>query len=115
MNYDCIPSRKCRGGRGGGGGFKVKKNQSTSSCKELNGGQRRFLFFIILPKESGKSVCISVLPVAFDFLFVHVGSIYIVVSPLIALMKDQVCNNLLFRLTYMYYQTVLLYRYRLHL
>ena len=50
----------------------------------------------------------SVLPVAFDFLFERVESIVIVVSPLIALMKDQICNNLLFRLTYMQYQTVLL-------
>ncbi|KAL5486998.1 hypothetical protein EMCRGX_G019550 [Ephydatia muelleri] len=38
----------------------------------------------------GKSLCFSVLPFAFDYLYGRVGSIVIVVSPLIALMKDQV-------------------------
>ena len=55
--------------------------------------------FVILPTGSGKSLCFSVLPIAFDFLFERVVSIVIVVSPLIALMKDQVCNNLFFFLT----------------
>ena len=35
-------------------------------------------------------ICFSVLPCAFDYLYKHVGSIVVVVSPLIALMKDQV-------------------------
>eukprot|EP00731_Ephydatia_muelleri_P002345 Em0001g2345a len=46
--------------------------------------------FLILPTGSGKSLCFSVLPFAFDYLYGRVGSIVIVVSPLIALMKDQV-------------------------
>ena len=46
--------------------------------------------FIILPTGSGKSVCFSVLQFAFDVLFQRDGSIVIVVSPLIALIKDQV-------------------------
>ena len=43
--------------------------------------------FVILPTGSGKSVCFSVLPFAFDDLFQCDGSIVIVLSPLIALMK----------------------------
>ena len=46
--------------------------------------------FISLPTGSGKSFCYSVLPFVFDGLYQRVGSIVIVVSPLIALMKDQV-------------------------
>ena len=47
--------------------------------------------FVILSTGSGKSVCFSVLPFAFDDFFQRDGSIVVVVSPLIALMKDQVC------------------------
>ena len=42
--------------------------------------------FISLPTGSGKSLCFSVLPYAFDYLYKRVGSILVVVSPLIALM-----------------------------
>ena len=42
--------------------------------------------FISLPTESGRSVCFSVLPYAFDYLYKRVGSIVVVISPLIALM-----------------------------
>ena len=48
--------------------------------------------FVILPTGSGKSLCFSVLPFAFDDLFQRDGSIVVVVSPLIALMKDQVAE-----------------------
>ena len=46
--------------------------------------------FISLPTGCGKSLCFSVLPYAFDYLYRRVGSIVIVISPLIDLMKDQV-------------------------
>ena len=46
--------------------------------------------FISLPTGSGKSLCYAVLPYAFDDLYHREGSIVVVVSPLIALMKDQV-------------------------
>ncbi len=48
--------------------------------------------FISLPTGSGKSLCFAVLPWLFDRLYpYHQGrSIVIIVSPLIALMKDQV-------------------------
>ena len=42
--------------------------------------------FISLPTESRKSLCFSVLPYAFDYLYKRVGSIVMIVSPLIALM-----------------------------
>ena len=47
--------------------------------------------FVSLPTGSGKSLCYSCLPWTFDLLKKHSSqSIIIVVTPLIALMKDQV-------------------------
>ena len=39
--------------------------------------------FISLPTGSRKSLCFSVLPYAFNYLYKRVGSIVVVVSPLI--------------------------------
>ena len=47
-----------------------------------------------LPTGSGKSLCYCLLPKAFDFLRLtsqSAKSIVVIVSPLIALMQDQVC------------------------
>ena len=53
--------------------------------------------FVSLPTGSGKSLCYSVLPEIFDILRKAPGSIILVISPLIALMNDQVtslhCRN----------------------
>ena len=46
--------------------------------------------FVSLPTGSGKSLCYWVLPFVFNFLRKRTDSIVIVVSPLVALMKDQV-------------------------
>ena len=46
--------------------------------------------FICLPTGSGKSLCYCILPAVFDSLRGVKSSIVVVVSPLIALMKDQV-------------------------
>ena len=46
--------------------------------------------FVSLPTGSGKSLCSAVLPRIFDVLRHHQASLAIVVSSLIALMKDQV-------------------------
>ena len=47
--------------------------------------------FVSLPTGSGKSLCYCILPIVFDLLRRVMGqSIVVVVSPLIALMKDQV-------------------------
>ena len=46
--------------------------------------------FVVLPTGSGKSLCYSLLPLAFNTLLGRESSIVIVISPLKALMKDQV-------------------------
>ena len=46
--------------------------------------------FVSLPTGSGKSLCYWVLPFVFNCLRKRTDSIVIVVSPLVALMKDQV-------------------------
>ena len=43
--------------------------------------------FIALPTGSGKSLCYAVLPYAFDPIYQREGSMVLVVSPLVALMK----------------------------
>ena len=48
-----------------------------------------------LPTGSGKSLCYTALPSVFDILRGKDGHIVIVVSPLVALMKDQVhCRSM---------------------
>ena len=46
--------------------------------------------FVVLPTGYGKSLCYGCLPAAFDSLRSEVKSVVIVISPLVALMKDQV-------------------------
>ena len=48
--------------------------------------------FVSLPTGSGKSVCYGILPIVFDLLRGKPGSVVVVVSPLISLMKDQVVS-----------------------
>eukprot|EP00731_Ephydatia_muelleri_P008033 Em0004g371a len=48
--------------------------------------------FVVLPTGSGKSLCYSLLPLAFNTLLGRESSIVIVISPLKALMKDQVAS-----------------------
>ena len=48
--------------------------------------------FVALPTANGSSLCYGCLPAAFDSLRSGAKSIVIVVSPLVALMKDQVKN-----------------------
>ena len=48
--------------------------------------------FVSLPTGSGKSVCYGILPIVFDLLREKPGSVVVVVSPLISLMKDQVVS-----------------------
>ncbi|KAL5499577.1 hypothetical protein EMCRGX_G011019 [Ephydatia muelleri] len=49
--------------------------------------------FVTLPTGSGKSLCYAIF--AFDDMYSHVNSIALIVSPLKALMKDQVPESLL--------------------
>ena len=46
--------------------------------------------FVSLPTGAGKSVCYAILPMVFDSLRNVEGSITLVVSPLLAMMKNQV-------------------------
>ena len=48
--------------------------------------------FVSLPTGSGKSLCYSCLPYTSDYLRHSTSSLILVVSPLIALMKDQVAT-----------------------
>ena len=48
--------------------------------------------FICLPTGSGKSICFALLPLIFDAIRSKCGSICLIVSPLTALMKDQVTS-----------------------
>ena len=68
----------------------LRENQLKAIKSFLEGND----VFVILPTGSGKSLCFWLLPFAFDYLYERVDSIVIVVSPLIALMKDQVRNKL---------------------
>ena len=52
--------------------------------------------FVMLPTGSGKSLCYSALPILFDKIEHRSGHIVLVVSPLVALMKDQVNKNYIF-------------------
>ena len=45
---------------------------------------------VALPTGSEKSLCYAVLPFAFDAIYQREGSMVLVISPLVALMKDQV-------------------------
>ena len=50
--------------------------------------------FVTLPTGFGKSICYGCLPMVFDLIKQRKGSIVVVISPLIALMKDQVATFL---------------------
>ena len=68
---------------------KLRESQEEAIRKFLEGND----VFVCIPTGSGKSLCYSLLPAAFDHLRnSSSGSIVVVVSPLIALMKDQVSN-----------------------
>ena len=47
--------------------------------------------FATLPTGYGKSLCYACLPKAFDTILKTEGSIIVVVTPLVAIIKDQVC------------------------
>ena len=65
-------------------GFETKQKEATIefvSRKDV---------FILLPTSYGKSVYYTTIPLIFDQLRGNIGSVVVVVSPLIALIKDQV-------------------------
>ena len=67
----------------------LRPNQHKAIKSFLEGND----VFISLPTGSGKSLCFAILPYAFDDICGRAGSIVIIVSPLKALMNDQVCHG----------------------
>ena len=67
---------------------KLRPEQETALLSFLSGRD----VFVSLPTGYGKSLCYAALPAAFDSLKKTSNSIVLVVSPLIALMKDQVAT-----------------------
>ena len=68
--------------------FKLRKEQKESVFKLATGKD----VFVCLPTGYGKSMCYIILPCVFDLLYYMKKSIVLVVSPLSALMKDQVAT-----------------------
>ena len=68
------------------GYLKLTPQQEEATVAFINGKD----VFVSLPTGCGKTVCFAVLPFAFDIILREQGCIAIVVSPLIALMSDQV-------------------------
>ena len=68
------------------GGFTLKTEQMEVVTSILRGRD----VFAQLPTGYGKTLCYAVLPVAFDLLQPGCKSIVVVLSPLTAIMKDQV-------------------------
>ena len=67
------------------------------SCRLIGGFLNGRDVFLTLPTGSGKSVRYVALPLLFDSLWHQEGHIVLVVSPLIALMQDQVSSRTLTR------------------
>ena len=65
---------------------RLRPNQEQAVSHFVRGND----VFVSLPTGSGKSLCYCLLPGVFDEIHHSKGSIVIVVSPLVALMKDQV-------------------------
>ncbi len=72
-------------------GYQLRPKQQEAVVSFIRGSD----VFVSLPTGSGKSLCYSILPWAFDTLRGRskAQSIVLVVSPLVALMKDQVTSH----------------------
>lgn len=72
-------------------GYSELRPKQREAIVEFIGGKD---VFVSLPTGSGKTLCYCLLPLAFDAMKSRIGtesnSIVVIVSPLIALMKDQV-------------------------
>ena len=70
-------------------GYSTLRPEQAEAVSAFAGGKD---VFVALPTGSGKSLCFAILPWVFDVLHRQSEgrSIVIVVSPLLALMKDQV-------------------------
>ena len=74
-------------------GYTLKPEQRSIVSSFVRGED----VFAVLPTGFGKSLCYECLPLVFDDMRTDgLKSIIIVVTPLIAIMKDQVWNHVLF-------------------
>ncbi len=71
----------------GGLGYSQLRDEQRKAVSSFIRGNN---VFVVLPTGSGKTLCFATIPWLFDELYHREGSIVIVVSPLTALMKDQV-------------------------
>lgn len=63
-------------------------DQERAACEFASGRD----VFVCLPTGSGKSICYALLPLLFDLVRGRPGSMCLIVSPIVALMKDQVSS-----------------------
>ena len=68
-------------------GYKELKEKQTEVLVNLLGGND---VFAVLPTGYGKSLCYTCLPKTYDILLQTTGSIVLVITPLTAIMIDQV-------------------------
>lgn len=68
-------------------GYQHLKEEQKLALKSFIGGRD---VFVCLPTGYGKTLCYCLLPKVFDFFRGTSQSVIVVVSPLIALMQDQV-------------------------
>ena len=68
-------------------GYSLIKDEQLSVVKSFVSGND---VFAVLPTGYGKTLCFASLPGVFDMLLHRSDSVVVVVSPLTAIMKDQV-------------------------
>ena len=71
-------------------GYPELKPQQLEAMMELVSGND---VFVVLPTGFGKSLIYACLPLVFDSILATHGSIVLVVTPLTAIMKDQVFDS----------------------
>ena len=71
------------------GYYSLKKEQTDIILNFIIGND----VFAVLPTGFGKSLCYACLPGIFDKLYGNANSLIVVISPLLAIMKDQVSYN----------------------
>lgn len=71
-------------------GYQELKKEQLEAIEKLVAGKD---VFVALPTGFGKSLCFAVLPSVFNTLFASESSIVVVITPLTAIIKDQVINN----------------------
>ena len=74
----------------------IRREQQNVIINFLNGRD----VFAVLPTGYGKSLCFACLPYIFDKLYQSTNSIIVVITPLTAIINDQVSKSKLYLLTH---------------